>query len=50
MGKKRISVTLDSEVLEAIEKLRSKEKYSPSLSSVINSLLEQNKEVKKKLN
>lgn len=49
MGKKRISVTLDSLVLEAIEKLRSGAKYNPSLSSVINSLLEQSKEVKKKL-
>ena len=49
MGKKRVSVTLDSRILEAIERLRSSAKYNPSLSSVINSLLEQNNEVKKKL-
>ena len=49
MGKKRVSVTLDSKVIEAIEKMRSKEKYKPSLSSVVNALLESNMEVKKNL-
>jgi hypothetical protein len=49
MGKERISVTLDSAILEAIEKLRSNSLYKPSLSAVINSLLEQNKEVKKNI-
>jgi metal-responsive CopG/Arc/MetJ family transcriptional regulator len=49
MGKERVSVTLDSKILAALEKMRSKEKYKPSLSSVVNSLLENNLEVKKNL-
>ena len=49
MPKKRVDITLDIEIVEAIEKLRSEEKFNPPLSQVINSLLKSNKEVKKRL-
>lgn len=48
--KKRVDITLDVEVVEALEKMRSEEKYKPPLSQVINSILKENKDVKKRLN
>ena len=47
--KKRVDITLDVNIVEAIEEMRSKEKFKPPLSQVINSLLKENKEVKKRL-
>jgi len=47
--KKRADVTIDSEVHEIIEKIRSKEKFNPPFSQVLNSLLRESPEIKKKL-
>lgn len=50
MPKKRVDVTIDSDVHEIIEDIRSKEKFKPSFSQVVNSLLKEHPEIKKILN
>jgi hypothetical protein len=47
--KKRADVTLDDSVCKAIEDIRSKEKFKPSFSQVVNNLLLENSEIKKRL-
>ena len=47
--KKRADVTIDSEIYDIIEKIRSNEKYNPPFSQVLNSLLKENPEIKEKL-
>ena len=49
MPKKKVNITLDEEILTILEKLRSEERFKPSLSSVINSFLKENKFIKEKL-
>lgn len=47
--KKRVDVTLDSNVCEVIEKMRLDSSFKPSRSEVINSLLKSHPKLKKRL-
>lgn len=49
MSKKKVNITLDEEILKILEKLRFEEKFKPSLSSVINLFLKENKFIKERL-
>jgi hypothetical protein len=50
MVKKRVDVTIDLDLYKAIEEIRSKEKFKPPFSQVVNSLLRENLGIKKRLN
>lgn len=39
--KKRVVITLDSDIVESIEKMRSHERFKPPFSQVVNSLLKE---------
>lgn len=49
MSKKKVSITIDEDVCEIIDKIRSKEKFKPSFSQVINDFLKQILEIKREL-
>ena len=45
--KKRVVLTLDADIVENIEKMRSHERFKPPFSQVVNSLLKE--QIKKEL-
>ncbi len=45
--KKRVVLTLDADIVESIEKMRSHERFKPPFSQVVNSLLKE--QIKKEL-
>lgn len=47
--KKRADVTLDEDICNVLEQMRSEPQFKPSLSQVVNKLLETHPEVKKRL-
>lgn len=49
MVKKRVDITIDSEIYQVIEEICSEERFKPSISKVINSFLKENQEIKKRL-
>lgn len=49
MSKKRLDITIDSEIYDALEQIRFEPRFRPSLSEIVNSLLKSHPEIKKKL-
>lgn len=47
--KKRADITLDVDICEVLEKMRSEPEFKPSLSQVVNSLLKSHPKIIKRL-
>jgi len=49
MFKKKVNITIDNDLCEVIEDIRSEEKFKPSFSQVINDFLKEIPDIKKRL-